>query len=427
MKVGSEFIIVYTILWLIVFYIVKHRNRYFGASAFLILLNIVCSVSSILLYNYSVMSYKYQYGIMTMVPFVYLFVSELLVMSPLLRYNEKNIAKIQGPNAVVLIVFSYILIIASIIQFPFVVSNLQNGLSMILLDDSGGAELYAEIHDSFNNSRFGILERITSIIMNTCGDIGILVFLYLLSVGINDKFIKYGYMFSITLSLLLPLSKGLRTGATMEILTFAIAYITMRKFLPVKLSKQLKRIGLIGLVIVSLFFTLISVSRFGDREGGTSAYFLSYVGQGNIHFNEHGLDANGIRNGDRTMNTFKQLLGFENVPSGIMETRDRYALMRIGDEYFTTYIGDFTLDFGPVTAFLIFALFAIVVNISVKFRGKTIHFHDLLLLYFVMCICVQGSFYLFNYSYKGNYTIIMFLTMYILFKISNPQKSIIKQ
>ena len=32
-----------------------------------------------------------------------------------------------------------------------------------------------------------------------------------------------------------------------------------------------------------------------------------------------------------------------------------------------------------------------------------------------------------NLGYKGNYTIIMFLTMYILFKISNPQKSIIKQ
>ena len=417
MKEGSIYILIYILLWIVVYRINRNRCKYFGASSLLILLNIIYAVSSFVLYNNSIMSFKYQYQTMTLLPFVYLFVSQMIVMSPILRYKEVRIESFQTPSTIIIKFFSYLFVFSTIFLLPYIISNMWHGLTLIALEEQG-ADIYAATHDNLERD-YDLLERITSIIVNNLGDIGILFFFYILSQSKkeNNKFLIWGYVFSISVILLLPLSKGLRTDVTMKILTLLIAYVTMRKFLPQEIKSYAKKGGVILFGAIAFIFLALSISRFGDREGGGQLYFLSYVGQANIHFNEYGLDANGIRYGDRTANTFKKILGFENVPKDIHDTRARYSNMKIGDEVFSTYVGDFTLDYGPVIAFVIFCIFAALVNNAVNYRRKTILFHDLLLLYFVMCITVQGGFYLFDYSFKSNYTILTFIIMYIIFRM----------
>ena len=78
-----------------------------------------------------------------------------------------------------------------------------------------------------------------------------------------------------------------------------------------------------------------------------------YYGQSFLNFNNYGLDAGGIRYGDRTANFFKSFL-FDDVPHNFVERREKYSHLKIDDYYFYTFVGDFTIDYGPILAVLLF-------------------------------------------------------------------------
>lgn len=425
MREGSGFLILYIVSWCILYAYLQRKYRYFGAGSLIVLITTICAICSLVIYNNYDLNWTYQYSNLTLFPFVYLFVSEILFLSPLLRYNEGKIKYIDQPNIKLVIGLSSLFVGASLLQIPSILSNMLNGINILLASEDGGAELYSEIHSAdIRYMKFGYIERITSIIVNVLGDISILFFFYLLSIGYEKKILIYGYVISIIISLLQPISMGLRTGVTMRILTILIAYVTMRKFLPKFIRRKARSIGIIVGGIVFFLFFMLTASRFGDREGGSSTYMLSYIGQANIYFNEYGLDANGIRNGDRTMNTFKSILGFSDTPEGVVATRKKYSNMKLSDANFSTYIGDFTLDFGPITVFFILLSWAAFMNVFVRIRGERIAFYNLFALYFVMCVGIQGIFYLFNYSFKGNYTILAFVIVYtILVLTRNKEKN----
>lgn len=416
MRDSTEYIVLYAFMWGLTFILYRNRIRYFGAASLLLLLNVIYAVCGIILYNNETLDDRYQFQTLTFFPFLYLFITELIVMSPLLRFNEVKYIRIQQPNLKILNWFSIIFVVATFIKFPMILSNLVDGLIIMMINESGGEDLYVASHEDVQ-TRFSIIQSLSGVITNTWNDISIFFYFYLLSTGKINKFLKYGFLLSIIICLLFPISKGLRTGVIMEILTLTIAIVVFRRFLPNDVAKRIKKVSFVILAVVSLFFALLTISRFADKDGGISTYIVHYGGQASIRFNEHGLDANGVRNGDRTMNTFKRLLGFENVPEDIMDVRDKYGYMTMWDGQFSTYVGDFALDFGPIGAFLILSLFSLLVHLSIKIRKGAILFHDLLLLWFIMCVCVQGGFYLFNYSFKGNYTIIMFAVMYIILRV----------
>jgi len=84
---------------------------------------------------------------------------------------------------------------------------------------------------------------------------------------------------------------------------------------------------------------------------------------------------------------------------------------------FSTFVGDFTLDFGPFIAPLIFILFTLFILRKTRIRNGIILFHQLILVQFVMCICMLGGMKLFSFSDAGgNLQLIVYLFAYILFR-----------
>jgi hypothetical protein len=143
-----------------------------------------------------------------------------------------------------------------------------------------------------------------------------------------------------------------------------------------------------------------------------------YGGQENLYFNKYGLDNGGIRYGDRTFPLFKRILGFENVPKNFMERRDKYPHLKISDEVFYTFVGDFTIDFGPIIATFIFLFFTLFVVINTKIRNGIIRFHQLILLHFVMSVCMLGGLKLYPFSdVGGNLQLIVYFIAYIFFRL----------
>lgn len=56
-------------------------------------------------------------------------------------------------------------------------------------------------------------------------------------------------------------------------------------------------------------------------------------------FNNYGMDANGIRYGDRTAPLIRKLLGLK-TSTNYYERRFVYSKMLVNDSYFITFIGD---------------------------------------------------------------------------------------
>jgi oligosaccharide repeat unit polymerase len=165
---------------------------------------------------------------------------------------------------------------------------------------------------------------------------------------------------------------------------------------------------------VAIPIIAITISRFSDREDSpeTSGYVYWYIGQANIYFNNYALDAGGTRNGDRTFNMAKRLLS-PDTPKNYTERRDKYRNLKIDDGFFTTFVGDFAIDFGPLGAFIIFVVFNGWAILHIPPRDGTIKLHQLLLVYFALCVSLQGGMTLFMYSDTGNLALGAMIILYI--------------
>lgn len=407
-------VIVYVVFWASAFFLYRRKSPYFGAGSLIMTTNLIYAIFSFFYVGNTDESFTVEN--FSLLPFIYLFVSILICSGPVLKYERVNVAKLHHPRLFLIDSFSIAYIIATILVAPIVFGNLLSGLVLLLMDSSGGAELYREnaIQGSSSNGQVG---NLLVLFYGFFTDISIFTFFYYFTIKKNRFWLKLGLGLTLIISTLRWVSLGTRTGVMSNVLTMLVAYLLFYNFLHEKTRKQIKRIILIGCAIVSIPFLALTVSK---NEGSVTDAFdgvIEYVGQANLNFNKYGLDAGGIRYGDRTMGYFKYWLGLNPRFVDGVEIRDKYSHMDIDDGHFYTFVGDFTLDYGPFVAFLIFVVFSIIMMRSIKYKNEEILFHHLILVFFVACVVIQGGMYLFTYSLQGNGTLIAFFLFYFLFKI----------
>jgi len=211
------------------------------------------------------------------------------------------------------------------------------------------------------------------------------------------------------------LVSGGRTSFAMILFATGSAYFIFKDYWDPKLRRIISLVITIGGAFMLFVFLTLTFSRFYANNYSDSPMWsiLSYLGQAPLNFNQYGLDAGGTRHGDRTMNYFKVLLGL-NPPQDYYAVRKKYAYLKMDDSCFYTFVGDFTLDFGPIVALIIFVIFSLLVTRLIRTNQGKISFHKLLLVYFCACVCSQGSMYLFYYSFVQNFTMVAFLLMFII-------------
>ena len=87
-----------------------------------------------------------------------------------------------------------------------------------------------------------------------------------------------------------------------------------------------------------------------------------------------------------------------------------------------SFVVDFTFDFGPYIAPIIFVLLTLFVLRRTKIRNGEVAFHQLILLHLVMCICVQGGLKLYSFADTGNLQIILYLVLYYIFRFDRDYR-----
>ena len=414
------YLLIYVLLWFCLFVVRQKKVKYFGAGSFIVLLYTIIGIISCFEYN------TIYYKELQLFPFIYLFVAVIIASLPVLKYNEASVTEIQLPSKAIINTFSYIYIIATIMVLPKIIGELHFGITTLFMDDSGGKELYEEAHNFvISNARNFGPTNIFMTIFNIFSDFVILVFFYYLAFNHNKPIIIF-LAFSIFVHTIRSISLGGRTDITMSTLAIVVGYTTMRKFIPEKIRNIFIRIGIIAGGFIVILLISMTISRFSSStmyDDNPFRSFIGYTGQCNLNFNENALDVGGTRNGDRTANTFKHLFGFDNVPASSTPTRLKYPYLKMNDSVFYTFVGDFVLDYGPISTIVIFCFFSFLACYLTTIKKGRLYFHQLIILYFVMCVCTHGSFYLFYYSFGQNFVIIAFLLMFLIFKFDSTYYS----
>lgn len=407
-------IVLYILAWIVTIILYHIIKKTFDAGSVLLFMYLIYAITSLILYN----TPFYHFNRIRLLPFIYLFSILILVFWPILKYNTNKINEIQKIPSIYLFIISIIFIIASLVHLPTIISDFAFSIKKLLTTSSGGLDLY---HKSLAGARSigdGTISNLASIISNAIGKFGILLFFYYLTSEKRSKIILIGLFISSIISILGNISLGQRGPIIETLLSMIITYFALRKFFQPKVNRIIKIVG--GSLLLATIIPLIALtsSRFGNSTKGSMSSVYYYGGQQNLYFNNYGLDDGGIRYGDRTFPLFKRILGFENVPKNFVERRAKYPHLKMDDESFYTFVGDFTLDFGPIIATLIFLFFSIFVVIKTKIRNGIIRFHQLILLHFVMNVCMIGGMKLYPFSdVGGNLQIIVYFIAYMFFRL----------
>ena len=282
----------------------------------------------------------------------------------------------------------------------------------LITDADAGQNAYLE--QISNKAESGSsLKNLPAVIFNVLYDCTTFLFFYFLTRKNKNKLFLLILFAAIFIGMILPVLNGQRGSVIKAALTIAVGYALFRHYLSKRINRVVQIAGITMAIIIAIPITAITISRFSDRKGsdGVSGYVYWYIGQANIYFNNSAMSAGGIRYGDRTLNLFKRLI-WSDTPKNYDERRDKYRNLEIDDYYFTTFVGDFALDFGPIASFFIFFIFNLCVLFEIRPRDGTIKLHQLLLIYFTLCICMQGGMVLFSYADTANLIIIVYILLY---------------
>lgn len=400
--------LVYLAMWVgtLVWYQLKRPRADAGTA--IIGLYIVYAVFSYLTIRDEIFSMAFEP--LKLFPYIYLYVMMMIALSPVI-YNHLNPpSEIEDPNTRILAVCGWTAFACSLLMLPGMASSgAEGGITAIMSDATAGKEIYTEqVMGSIDSG--SKIRNLPAIIYNAMADIPpFLMFLFLTRKKKNYLLLA-ALAVTMAIGLYVPISQGQRGGTIERLFTVLGSYLLFRKYLSRKINKMVARVGVVLALAIAIPILAITLSRFGKERAGVEGFINWYVGQGSLYFNNYGLDDGGIRNGDRTMNMFLRIVD-PNAPKNMFERRDRHRFLKIDDNFFCTFVGDFTIDFGPVAPVFIFLLFNIIAIYLIRPRDGTVKVRQMLILYLVICINLQGGMTLYSFSDLGTMRIVVLVAL----------------
>ena len=401
----------YTLLWLTSFILYHYKNRHIdGGSAVMASYIVYCFFSFITL-NDDFFDITYEH--LRLFPFIYLYVMMMLALLPAIKLHCSPVTEIEDPHSKALLIPCFVVILCIFAQIPSVLSNFNSGFISLLTDSDAGKEAYLEALGDAESAGSEI-SNLPAVLYNILIDCSVFIFFFLLTRKDKNVFFLVLLFLAIIIGMIIPVMDGRRGSVIKCGLTIIAGYMLFRKFISKRIDRIIQIAGITLTAIVAIPIIAITISRFSDRKDSpeTSGYVYWYIGQANIYFNNYALDAGGTRNGDRTINLAKRLLS-SDTPKNYTERREKYSNLNVDDIVFTTFVGDFAIDFGPLGAFIIFVAFNVWAILQIRPCDGTIKLHQLLLVYFALCVSLQGGMTLFMYSDTGNLALGAMIILYI--------------
>lgn len=397
------------LVWILTFIWYHHKKMVLDTGSVIMFMYILYAFFSVLSINDPLFSEAYKP--LKLFPYIYLYTMLMIALSPIIIHHDHPSESIENPNTRILVIIGCIIVFSAILMIPGIITQANKGILNLFVDETAAKEVYTDQVDEVSDSG-GAIRNLPAVIYNSLSDITVFLLFYFLSLkNSKHKLVIYGLAFTTVLGIIIPITHGQRGGVVSCTLTVVVGYFLFKPYLSKKINKAVKKIGVIAMIVISLPIIAITMSRFGKENAGVGGFINWYLGQGSLYFNNNGLDAGGIRYGDRTINLFKRIID-PGTPKNFVERRDKYHNLELDDNFFSTFVGDFTIDFGPILAFAIFVCVFYMISRKTRLHYTTIKLHQLLLIYFTACISIQGGMTLFSYADTGNLRIITLLGLY---------------
>ncbi|MDE6020082.1 MAG: oligosaccharide repeat unit polymerase, partial [Ruminococcus sp.] len=320
------------------------------------------------------------------------------------------------PNQTLLNIISIGIIFFSFVSLPRTLTLIRENLFALILDSTAGADLYGQSNMALlskSSSQFNII----AILGGVCGNIALVFFMYYLTIENKKKYILWGLGISSLLGPIANVANGSRFMLGVFIFNSGFLFIFIRRFIKPEFRKKLTRGILISGITLLIPFVALTLSRNKGEADRAFEMVEDYLSQGFLNFNKYGLDAGGIREGDYTIVVFKYVAQLQ--PAMYYSGRiSKYWTMKLNESNFYTFVGDFTLDYGPISALLIFVMFALFLRKIIRPKKGVITFQQYLIVYVLIVTCI-GYFQFTLGREEGNLNLIALLSLALIFKLSD--------
>ena len=235
---SNVILVLFVITWIATFIFYQRKKGHFDVGSVLLCTYMLYSIMSLILFNIENPFNTFEN--IQLFPFIYLYLMLMLAFSPILKYDVYKISEIQKPTTVFLNITCLIFILASLVQLPTIISDFSINILKLLTSSSGGQDLYDEaMSDSFSSGA-GIIKNLPSIISNSFGNFGILLFFYYLTLNKRNKFILIGLLISSLINIFINISLGQRGPIIEILLSLIITYFALKTFFQPRINKIIK-------------------------------------------------------------------------------------------------------------------------------------------------------------------------------------------
>lgn len=370
------------------------------------LISIIWLLCSIIGIFYYLNPFRIMFYPLMIKPFLYLYVLFLTSILPFVGYNKTRLEECRyGVN------FKLFSFLISLLAFCSFEPTIETIVTII----TRGASNLSKAYDSGVDPRayFSFVGKYLFSIVDYFKFVTpILFFIYLSIKSVRKKWKTVGLVLAVSLPMLNNLANGQRFYVVLLTYSLIYNYLFFYHKIDVKTKMKLRKYSLIGGAGVLFLFVAISIARFGNNssyssEYGASYQVIRYMGESMINFNTE---------------TFhiKKFLGGHNSFTGfysyfLHEDRDIDAqndIIGVTTNVFSTYIGNFVMDYGLVVTAIIIVITSIIMLVFVRRQNRILGVNYLIILYLYANILLFGTTY---FIYQNGFIHMLFAIMIAMF------------
>lgn len=352
---------------------------------------------------------------------IYFYLFTLIFASSLLFKISEIDKEILLPNQKVLtlIGFTFVLInTTQLINFQEIILDFYNA---ILIE-------FIEVSKIYNQNRTDDIYAVDSynflsIFSNSSREIIPLLLFFNLSYKKPNHLLTFMLIFSMITLTLISYSKGFRNLFIYYIFQIIFLFTVFSKFIVNSLLTKIKYYFFILIVFLLVPFSIITIGRFTTSYATKSIpeSFLEYSGQSFYNLTkafDYAIIGNDFRGGDRVIPLFKSIF-YDDVKADFF-SRLNFFNLPLDESSFSTWLGEFLLDFGVVNSILICFFFFLIFKMLLHSQKKLSIF-NIVLFFIIWNIFTQG-FLLFPYAdISGNLRLLFLFCLILALNLFNKK------
>lgn len=404
----------YSIAWLLAFYLYKRNNSMYTLGGVILLFYTILSVASIIAFS-DKSAYLVFKRELTAFPLFYLIALLLLSFWPILSLKEKKLQFIEIPSYQIANVVCIFFSVFSLIYIIDIHQDIQNGFFIMQWDNSDITQLYDDAKEIRMASKTrSAFTNYAGVFGNIGAFINPLLFYTYLLYDKRNKFV----LILLGLALLQEPFRGIaqanRLYLVTNILLMFFMFFFFKPFLSFEIRKRIMRIGIIVASFFLLVLSVITVARVLEKNETSILFNVTrYMGESPIVFDQYCLNANGTRDGYSVGPLLHLLVGDKVLTE--KEIRSKYSSLGIDNSRFYTYIGDFVLDYGPISTVIIMIILTLIFR-SYLDHNQGLGYGQVILVYVLTKAYTGYYLYVYN-TLSGNIFLVVAFIFCLLFSL----------